>query len=173
MNAYKAIQSLEKELNMLYQIETKYLDRLNASSISNRSNKPNTPNSFQSKYLDRLVNQTPVGIFKKSELGEAMRLYYYLSPLDLIKHNSTTTGEKFDRTFNILTQLTVDQLLKNDLGAYLTISLQSTLKNSTNNSETNNFKLPYCSLLLLNENDESSWYSYLDSYFSNNLNFEK
>jgi hypothetical protein len=169
MNAYKAIQCLEKELNSLYQIETKYLDRLNTT---NRLNKPITP-SLQSKYLDILVNQTPVGIFKKSELGEAMRLYYYLSPLDLIKHNSTTTGEKFDRTLNTLTQLTVDQLLKHDLGAYLTISLQSTFKNSTTNNETNNFKLPDCSLLLLNENDESSWYMFLDSYLNNNLSFEK
>ena len=170
-NAYKAIQCLEKELNSLYQIELKYLDRLNASNNNTRSNRPITP-TYQSKYLEKLVNQMPVGLFKKSELGEAMRLYYYLSPLDLIQHNSTTTGEKFDQTYNILSQLTVDQLVKNELGSYLTISLQSSLKNSSTN-ETNNYKLPDCSLFLLNENDESNWHTYLEAYLNNSFNFEK
>jgi len=138
----------------------KYLEKLK-NSINNRLvNKTTTTNiqnlNNNSVYLDKLVNQTPIGIFKKSELGEAMRLYYYLSPLDLIKHNFSTNVVDKNSTsktnFNNFNQLTVEELVKHELGSFLTISLQSIVKNSEL-KQNDSYKLPDSSLLILNEND--------------------
>ena len=159
----------------------KYLEKLKNSSNNRLVNKSTTTTNIQnlnnnSVYLDKLVNQTPIGIFKKSELGEAMRLYYYLSPLDLIKHNFSTNVVDKNSTnktnFNIFNQLTVEELMKHELGSYLTISLQSIVKNSEL-KQNDSYKLPDSSLLILNENDESNWQTHFASYFNNNLNFEK
>ena len=50
-----------------------------------------------------------------------MRLYYYLSPLDLIKHNFSTNVVDKNSTnktnFNIFNQLTVEELMKHELGS--------------------------------------------------------
>jgi hypothetical protein len=159
----------------------KYLEKLKNSNNNRLVNKSTTTSNIQnlnnnSVYLDKLVNQTPIGIFKKSELGEAMRLYYYLSPLDLIKHNFSTNVVDKNSTnktnFNIFNQLTVEELMKHELGSYLTISLQSIVKNSEL-KQNDSYKLPDSSLLILNENDESNWQTHFASYFNNNLNFEK
>ena len=159
----------------------KYLEKLKNSSNNRLVNKSTTTTNIQnlnnnSVYLDKLVNQTPIGIFKKSELGEAMRLYYYLSPLDLIKHNFSTNVVDKNSTnktnFNIFNHLTVEELMKHELGSYLTISLQSIVKNSEL-KQNDSYKLPDSSLLILNENDESNWQTHFASYFNNNLNFEK
>ena len=86
---------------------------------------------YQSKFIDRLVNQSPIGVLKKSELGEPMRLYYYLSPLDLIEHHKTDKlasyrADGFDATYKILSSLKIDQLVEHEIGSYATISLLST-----------------------------------------------
>jgi hypothetical protein len=51
-------------MNALYQIQVKYLDKIqkNSTVLSARGS--------QSKYLEKLVNQTPIGVYKKSELGK-------------------------------------------------------------------------------------------------------
>ena len=107
-----------------------------------------------------------------------MRLYYYMSPLDLIQHHQASNksneagGRCFDVTYKILSSLTIDQLIKNDLGSYLSISLMSTEKNE---SKIDTYSLPDCSLLNLNEatDDERTWTDAFGSYFNNNFSFEK
>ena len=137
----------------------------------------------KSKYLDKLVNQTPIGVFKKSQLGEAMRLYYYLSPLDLIQHhqserlktNAVAASDKvrsdgFDVTYKILSSLTAEQLVQYELGSYVTISLVSAAEEVS----ANGYKLPDCSMLAINENDdERIWNDAFSPYFNNNFYFEK
>ena len=134
----------------------------------------------KSKYLDKLVNQTPIGVFKKSQLGEAMRLYYYLSPLDLIKHHQSdklkaeavaapnkVRSDGFDVTYKILSSLTAEQLVQYEIGSYVTISLVTA-------TDESGYKLPDCSLLTVNENyDERVWNDAFSPYFNNNFYFEK
>ena len=132
-------------------------------------------NQLQSKYLDKLVNQTPIGIYKKSELGEAMRFYYYLSPLDIIQFKTKKNQKKIDNILLNDELPTIDQLINNEIGSYLTISLQSINKTNEMKQHQDLYKLPDCSLLYLNENDETNWHSYLGPYLMNNKNltFEK
>lgn len=165
-NAYKSIQCLEKDLNTLYQIELKYLTKYyNYNKMEKNDKKSSIKinlNSNESKYIDCLFNKTPIGLFKKSELGESMRLYYYLSPSDLIQYFKTTSS--------ISNEVEIEHLIKHNIGSYLTISL-----NNNKQQQNNIYQLPDSSSLLLNENDESNWKLYLDQYIqcNNNLNFEK
>jgi hypothetical protein len=152
---FKSIQYLENDLNTLYQIQVKYLERiLKLQTTTNDSN-------HQMKHLDKLINQTPIGVLKKSELGQPMRLHYYLSPLDLIQQQNSSK------------HLSIDQLINSEeLGAYVSISLESTRPNRL---ETKN-KLPDTPLLVLNENDDfdNSWHDHLNPYLNPaNFNFEK
>ena len=171
---YKAIQCLEKDLSSLYQIQLKYLDKLLLKPSSNKANlSQNISTSNQSKHLDKLVNQSPIGVFKKSELGCPMRLYYYLSPLDVInyhqkhdikssspnslangnisngaKTNGVTSGDGFDVTYKILSSLTVEQLIQHELGAYVTVSLVGSSRplNTSSKNETSKVDSPFYKL---------------------------
>ena len=167
---FKVIECLEKDLNSLYQIEVKYLDKFFKNlSVTSKGNSLNRGSqSIQSKYLEKLVNQTPIGVFKKSELGEPMRLYYYLSPLDLIQHHQSQSSKKegFDLTYKMLSSLTIEQLVTHELGSYLTVSLLSVEKSN----RVENYSLPDLSLLMLNETDDEALSPYLNN---NNLNSEK
>jgi hypothetical protein len=171
---------LEKDLNSLYQIQVKYLEK-NLKMTSNSKS-----NDIQMKYIDKLINQTPVGVLKNSELGQPMRLYYYLSPLDLIQHHSKDYKlNDLHSKHKLLNSLSIDQLIQYEIGSYLSISLESTKTNESvkaepkemqNGIEENpQYKLPDSTLLILNENDdENSWHDFLNPYFNNaNLNFEK
>jgi hypothetical protein len=149
-------------LNTLYKIQQKFVEKalIKNHHQSLKNNLNNSENDNQFKYIDKLINQTPIGLFKKSELGEPIRLYYYISPLDLIEHNKTKNH--FNSTYKIFSSITIDQLMKYELGAYSTISLSSQIKNE--NEQANlTFKLPDCCLLALNENDdERVWMEYLN-----------
>jgi hypothetical protein len=139
----------------------------------------------------------PIGLFKKSELGQPMRLYYYLSPLDLIQHYQQTktgssSGDLFNSTYKILGSLTIDQLIQHELGSYVTICLQSSNVNQpntiyhsinkldddlmsvdgANTSPGYKYRLPDCSLLALNESNDD-WHEYFNPYMNQNFNFEK
>ena len=104
-----------------------------------------------------------------------MRLYYYLSPLDLIQYhqlsNKCSEGS-FDVTYKILSSLTVDQLIQNDLGSYVSISLLST---EPVTDKVANYRLPDCSLLALSSNAEEdrAWTEAFSSYFNSSFSFEK
>ena len=189
---FKSIQYLEKDLHTLYQIQVKYLERTlkNTPAKANNNNSNNTATSeYQLKYIDKLINKTPIGVFKKSELGQPLRLYYYLSPLDLIQHHAKDLlGERISLTpaYKLLGSLTVEQLVQHELGAYVTISLQSTRHTAIKSeplSETamqvdeqqTKHTLPDSSWLILGENDdEKSWHGHLNPYFNVNFNnFER
>lgn len=174
---FKVIESLEKDLNVLYQIQLNYLDKFlkNSSALVSKANGNIRGQVNQSKYLEKLVNQTPIGVFKKSELGEPMRLYYYLSPMDLIQHHQNNKLDKgkidgYDVTYKMLSSLTTEQLIKNELGSYLTISLLSNDKSAPDL----NYFLPDCSVLMLKEtDDERILNEAFAPYFNNSFNFEK
>lgn len=198
---FKVIECLEKDLSQLYSIELKYLSKFfkNPSTLS----KGNKSQFNQSKYLEKLVNQTPIGVFQKSELGneslnvdtfchfscqvvfhfmtgESMRLYYYLSPMDLIQHHQKSkdkASEGFDVTYKILSSLTTDEMIQHELGSYLTVSLLSTPETGGADGvdkSQENFWLPDCSLLMLNESDdERKLNEAFSPYLNNNFKFEK
>jgi hypothetical protein len=105
-----------------------------------------------------------------------MRLYYYLSPMDLIQHhqNNDKGSEGFDVTYKIFSSLTSDEMIKYELGSYLTISLLSTEATGDAEKPQENFWLPDCSLLMLNEtDDERNWNEAFSPYLNNNFKFEK
>lgn len=113
-----------------------------------------------------------------------MRLYYYLSPLDLIQHHQNhhhhpsdpasggslcDGGAKahtanFDSTYKIINSLSIEDLFKYEIGSYVTISLYSTAGSSSGADLTadvksppvvnHHHKLADTSLLLLNENQD-------------------
>ena len=70
---FKVIECLEKDLNLLYSIQLKYLDKL----FKNPSLSKGKGQLNQSKYLEKLVNQTPIGVFKKSELGKLVKNFLF------------------------------------------------------------------------------------------------
>jgi hypothetical protein len=171
---FKSIQCLEKDLNSLYKIQVKYLEKILKTSLNSKAN------DIQMKYMDKLLNQTPIGVLKKSELGQPMRLYYYLSPLDLIQHHSKDYNlNDINAKHNLFSSLSIDQLIKYEIGSYVSISLESSRKNDTikvesSNEDTFQHKLPDTTLLVLNENDdENNWHDLLHPYFNINLNFDK
>ena len=125
-------------------------------------------------------------MLKTSELGQPMRLYYYLSPLDLIQHHSKDYNlNDLHSKHKLLNSLSIDQLIQYEIGSYLSISLESTKINESVKAEPKEmqngieespqYKLPDSTLLILNEkDDENSWHDFLNPYFNNpNLNFEK
>ncbi len=60
-------------MSSLYQIQVKYLDKFlkNSSLLNAKTNgQSRSAQSSQTKYLEKLVNQTPIGVYKKSELGK-------------------------------------------------------------------------------------------------------
>ena len=176
---FKSIEYLEIDLNNLYQIEVKYLEKLLKLNSNSKGNET------QMKYLDMLINQTPIGVLKKSELGQPMRLYYYLSPLDLIQHHSKDHNlNEISCKNNLLSSLSLDQIIQHELGSYVSISLQSTRSNEIVKTEPTTesslddsnlkYRLPDSTLLILNEkDDEKSWHDYLNPYFNANFSFEK
>lgn len=131
----------------------------------------------QSKFIDKLVNLSPIGVLKKSELGEPMRLYYYLSPLDLIEHHKTNKlnrSDGFDATYKILGSLNIDQLIEHEIGSYATISLLSTSPVASPDSTAKNYFLPDGSLLILTDTDDDrSLNEAFTPYFNNTFYFDK
>ena len=178
---FRSLQFLEKDLHSLYQIQLKYLEKMaiknNPSNIKSEQTSSIPSNS---KQLDKLVNQMPIGVFRPSQVGEPMRLYYYLSPLDLIQHHQNITKSSHNTTnpFNATYQLISssvsdpDELIKNELGSFITISLMP-------NSNQNLYSLPDSSLLLLNEKAEAgseherAWSDLLNPYLNVNFNFTR
>jgi len=99
-----------------------------------------------------------------------------MSPLDLIQHHQqlNKNSEGFDVTYKILSSLTVDQLIMNDLGSYVSISLLSTAGDINNQTSAANYRLPDCSLLTLKNSDEDrSLTEAFSSYFNSSFSFEK
>ena len=112
-NAYKALKYLESDLNTI-----------------------NTLNKQYYKTVDNLIHESAIGLFKKSDIGHPMRLYYYLSPQDLIL--------KCKNGSNLIENINEETVLKYELGSYLTISLQKFMLT----------KLPDSSLLRPEQNIE-------------------
>lgn len=203
------MQSFEKDLNTLYQIQLKYLEKLalknkpslpttNSTSaasavaptatsnptqlFSMQSSKNSSVYLSQSKQIEKLVNHTPIGVLKRSELGQPLRLYYFLSPMDLIKHH---TQSQFSSTYNVHQRslLSVDDLFEHDIGAYCTISLHSFAAPSKTAGDNDNdhhntshaelHRLADSSMLILNEQDERTWHDFLNPYLNFNFNFER
>lgn len=155
--------------NWSIKLQSVFLKKVNSVTIN-----------FKSLLKD--LNQQYNSIKIKSNLkkyffpGESVRLYYYLSPLDLIQHHqvSNKNNEGFDITYKIISSLTTEELIKNDLGTYLSISLLSALESPNKNKPLDTYKLPDCSLLTLNQNDdERNWSEAFSPYFNNNFSFEK
>ncbi|CAF0705814.1 unnamed protein product [Brachionus calyciflorus] len=175
---FKAIQCLEKDLCQLYHIELKYLEKITNNNLKQSQIQSSHSQNNQSKFLDKLINHTPIGIYKKSELGEPFRLYYYLSPLDLIQHHQNLNSKQkqrhveFDSTFKTITNsLTLDDLFNHEIGSYLSISLQ---KSPETTNENRMYKLADSNLLVLTDkDDERKLYEYLNPYLNQNFNFEK
>ncbi|RNA28662.1 mediator of RNA polymerase II transcription subunit 1, partial [Brachionus plicatilis] len=160
---FKAIQCLEKDLSQLYQIELRFYEKVNGTKPSYYAL------NQQPNYTDKLINQTPIGVFKKSELGQPLRLYYYLSPLDLIQHHQNLNAKfkkKIDSTHNTISNLlSPDELFSYELGSYLSVSLVQTSKTH---------KLVDSNLLVLTENDdERTIFEYLNPYVNQNFNIEQ
>ena len=71
------------------------------------------------KNVDKIIHESAIGLFKKSDIGHPMRLYYYLSPQDLIWNLNKNNGSK-----RIIENIDEETVFKCELGSYLTISLQ-------------------------------------------------
>ncbi len=85
--------------------------------------------------MDKIIQESAIGLFKKSDIGHPMRLYYYLSPQDLIWYGNS-----------LIENISEEMVLKYELGSYLTISLQKLPSKLS--------KLPDCSLLRTEQNIE-------------------
>lgn len=83
----------------------------------------------------KYINETSLGLFKKSDIGHSMRLYYYLSPQDYLLKEMNESEDSSSSNSNSIN----DYYLT--IASYLTIQLES---------QQFNTKLPDCSLLLLN-----------------------
>jgi hypothetical protein len=192
--AFRTIQCLEKDLSKLYDIELSYLQKLtnNQSNSTNNNNKKGTKINF----IDKLVHQSPIGIFQKSELGQSMRLYYYISPLDLIQfYQKRGNGSKSFKNLN-LNSLKNDDIVKNELGCFVNISLKTSIKlpingnvkienatnditmSNSNNNEQKMFKLPDISMLSIGDkgdNIHKVWHEALNPYFNtkSSISFSK
>ena len=81
---------------------------------------------------------------------------------------------EFDSTFKTITNsLTQGELFNHDIGSYLSISLQQSLRSSQTN-ELPYYKLADTNLLVLNDkDDERTLYEHLNPYLNQNFNFEK
>lgn len=178
--AYKAIQHLEKDLHTLFQVQLKYLSsgskHIKAPLAAATVNK-----SANYLLLDKLINRSPVGLLKRSELGDPMRLYFYSSPLDLIAH--FTDHRRRPSLKQLLTSnanvnaMSVEQLVQlGGVGSYLCITLHSLtpppVKAATGGAGGQEqvpavkYRLPSASSVLLTESDEKSWHELLAPYFS-------
>ncbi len=165
-------------MHTLYQVQLKYLEKQAAKSSTLKSESGASQASQNtSKNLDKLVNQTPIGVFRPSQIGEPMRLYYYLSPLDLIQYNQRTeTAEsRFSATYQLKgVSVSAEQLIQHELGSYVTISLHS-INSGTNKSVM--YNLPDINLLLVSENEttenERAWHDLLNPYLNANFDSEK
>lgn len=190
--AFKSLQTLESDLSKLNELQASFVDKFLAKSAKQQPNHLLSNQTY--KKVQMLVNRTPIGVFSKSELGRSMRLFYYLSPLDLIEHHQTqkhTTNEKFVN--ELFKSIDSDQVVSNEIGAFLTICLHSTSKtspsgiagsqlakseaqtiNPSESSQHELYKLPDVSLLNLNENDQlATCHDHLNAYLNNQLNHEK
>lgn len=200
--AFKALQTLEKDLSTLYHIQTKYLEKLalknnkqqqsngvpasstltattttstNSISTTRYSSQSKTSSAYlaQSKQIEKLVNHTPIGVLKRSQLGQPMRLIYYLSPMDLIQYH---TQSQFSSTYKVVesSHLTVDDLIEHDLGAYCTISLVTSSHRVDIDDAADGHRLADASTLVLSEiQDERVWHEYLSPYLNFNFDFER
>lgn len=77
-------------------------------------------NNFNKQYyktIDRVVHESTIGLFKKSDIGHSMRLIYYVSPQDLIFSDQNENS--------LMTDLNEENLFKYELGSFLSISLTS------------------------------------------------
>lgn len=159
---FKAIQCLEKNLSQLYQFEVKFFESANSTKL-------NQLMSNQSNHTEKLINQTPIGVYKKSELGQPLRLYYYLSPLDLIQHHHNVNikvKKKPNSTHNTINNfLSTDDLFTYELGSYLSVSLVQ----SSKQHELIDRNL----LILTDKDDERTIFEYLNPYINQNFNTER
>ena len=169
---------MEKDLATLFQIQTKYLSK-NLKILGNAGAAVGA-NKSSSNFLllDRLVNLSPIGLFKRSELGEPLRLYFYSSPLDLIAHfnqlrRQVETGGSFKKLVaSTLNTMSVEQLVQLGVGSYLCITLHSLapLKSAVAGQESAEpvakYRLPSASSIVLNESDEKSWHELLAPFFN-------
>ena len=110
-NGFKALQYLENDL--------KQLDMYNKSHY---------------KDLESQVNVSQVGLFKRSEIGQPMKLYFYMSQQDLLVGCGKRTS---------FTDISETDVYTNQYGHYLSICLETT--------NTTKYKLPDHSLICLNE----------------------
>ncbi len=110
-NGFKALQYLENDL--------KQLDMYNKSYY---------------KDLESQVNVSQVGLFKRSEIGQPMKLYFYMSQQDLL----VGCGKRM-----LFTDISETDVYTNQYGHYFSICLETT--------NTTKYKLPDHSLLCLNE----------------------
>lgn len=154
---------MEKDLSQLYQFVLKFFDKANGTKNNNLILNQN------SNFTDKLINQTPIGVFKKSELGQPLRLYYYLSPLDLIQHHQNVNNKlkkKTDPVRNSINNLlSPDELFSYELGSYLSVSLVQSSKIH---------KLIDKNLLVLTDNDdERTIFEYLNPYINQNFKIER
>ena len=111
-NAYKALKFLENDLNVINSLNKQFY-----------------------KNIDKIIQESAIGLFKKSDIGHPMRLYYYLSPQDLIWYGNS-----------LVENISEEMVLKYELGSYLTISLQKLQSKLS--------KLPDSSLLRTEQNIE-------------------
>jgi hypothetical protein len=162
----------------LYKVQLRYLDKLAAKSavttVVKTEPSPNSAIVTGGQHLERLVNQTPIGVFRPSQIGEPMRLFYYLSPLDLIHHQQSAA--QFNSTYQLTGSYvsSVEQLVEHELGASLTISLHTPVGSGLPQQHN----LPDVSLVLVSEVESSEnerlWHELLNPCLNNlNLNFEK
>lgn len=172
------MQHLEKDLTTLFQIQVKYLTK-NLKAIQAANNAASLTKSANYLLLDKLLNLSPIGLFKRSELGDPMRLYFYSSPLDLIAHfnqrsSSAAGAASFQEMLaSSINSLTIDQLVQLGVGSYLCITLHSltpvkTVAGAPEPVASAKYKLPSSSTILLSESEEKSWHEALSPYFSAN-----
>lgn len=150
----------------------------NSISTTRYSSQSKTSSAYlaQSKHIEKLVNHTPIGVLKRSQLGQPMRLIYYLSPMDLIQYH---TQSQFSSTYKVVesSHLTVDDLIEHDLGAYCTISLYTSSRRVDMDDsavDSDGHRLADTSTLVLSEiQDERVWHEYLSPYLNFNFDFER
>ena len=183
--AFKSIQWLEQDINSLYRLQLKYLNKQQQQQTTTDSHTPTSSDTF--KHIDKLVNQAPLGLYRASELGEPMRLHIYLSPLDLIEHEQqqqqqkqqhhrSTSGNGLSVTYTALSSTSLDDIVRSNLGATLTISILSGQQQQQESSQEPSpaYMLPDCATLAIDESDdERTLHDYLSPYMNVNFNFER
>ena len=171
--AYKSIQLLEKDLGALFQVQVKYLSKNLKTLAAGQLNNAVLTKSANYVLLDKLINLSPVGLLKRSQLGDPMRLYFYSSPLELISHLGSGQAPRSAKQLlaTNITSMSTDQLVQLGVGSYLCITLHSltpvkTVAGAPDPVSSAKYRLPSASSVLLTESDEKSWHDALSPYFN-------